>query len=261
MTALLEINDLVVSVEEKEILKGIDLTIQPGEVHVVMGPNGAGKSTLLNAIMAHPKYQIDKGDIRFKEVSILDDSTDERARKGIFLSFQSPQEIPGVTVEDFLRTAKSEATKKNVPVLKFKKDLAKKMENLEMKSNVGERYLNVGFSGGEKKKNEILQMQVLDPDLILLDETDSGLDVDAVRVVSEGISDFLNEDKACLIITHHSAILDKIKPNFVHIIIDGRIVKEGGPELIDRVQQDGYAWVRQEMEERANNLSEEAVDA
>ncbi len=261
MTALLEIQDLVVSVEEKEILKGIDLTIQPGEVHVVMGPNGAGKSTLLNAIMAHPKYEIEEGDIRFKDESILEDSTDERARKGIFLSFQSPQEIPGVTVEDFLRTAKSEVTKKNVPVLKFKKDLAKKMEHLEMKTSVGDRYLNVGFSGGEKKKNEILQMQVLNPDLILLDETDSGLDVDAVRVVSEGVADFLDESKACLIITHHSAILDKIKPDFVHIIIDGKIAKEGGPELVDRVQQDGYAWLRQELEETVSGQGEEAVDA
>lgn len=259
MTALLEVKDLVVGVDDKEILKGINLTIKPGEVHVVMGPNGAGKSTLLNAIMAHPKYQVASGDILFEGESLLEDSTDLRARKGVFLSFQTPQEVPGVTVEDFIRTAKAQRETKNIPVLKFKKQLAEKMKNLEMKDGVGSRYLNVGFSGGEKKKTEILQMQVLDPKLILLDETDSGLDVDAVRVVSDGVADFLNEEKSCLIITHHSAILDKLEPDFVHIIIDGRIAKEGGPELIDKVQSEGYGWIRQELDQ-SDMKAEEVAD-
>lgn len=248
MAALLEIRDLEVRVEDKQILEGINLSINPGEVHVVMGPNGAGKSTLLNAIMAHPKYTVTDGDILYKGESILEDTTDERARKGIFLSFQAPQEVPGVTVENFLRSAKSEQEGKNIPVLKFKKDLEKKMDKLDMKEGLGDRYLNVGFSGGEKKKTEVLQMQVLDPDLVLLDETDSGLDVDAVRVVSEGVADFLTDEKGCLIITHHSAILENVKPDYTHVIIDGKIAMEGGPDLVERVQENGYAWIREELE-------------
>lgn len=247
MSTLLEIRDLVVAVEDKEILRGVNLTINPGEIHVVMGPNGAGKSTLANAIMAHPKYAVRGGEMRFEGESILEDGPDVRARKGIFMSFQNPYEVPGVTVEDFLRTAKSEVAGKSQPVLKFKKEIARRMALLHMDPSYAERYLNVGFSGGEKKKTEILQMKVLDPKLVMLDETDSGLDVDAVRVVSRGVSEFLNEEKACLIITHHRAILEEIKPDFVHIIMDGRIVKQDGPELIDRIQEQGYGWIREEL--------------
>jgi len=251
MSTLLEVRDLVVAVEDKEILKGVSLSIRPGEIHVVMGPNGAGKSTLANAIMAHPKYTVRSGELQFEGESILEDGPDVRARKGIFMSFQNPYEVPGVTVEDFLRTAKSEVTGKNQPVLKFKKAIAQRMEALNMDPAYAGRYLNVGFSGGEKKKTEILQMKVLDPKLVLLDETDSGLDVDAVRVVSKGVSEFLDETKSCLIITHHRAILEAIKPDFVHVIMDGRIVMEGGPELIDRIQDQGYGWIRESLAESA----------
>lgn len=250
MTDLLQIKDLCVSVENKEILKGINLTIRRGEVHVVMGPNGAGKSTLANTIMAHPKYEVTSGEIWLDGESILEFTADQRAKKGIFMSFQSPKEVPGITVEDFLRAAKTQVTEKTMPVLKFKKQLSSMMEELHMEPAYADRYLNVGFSGGEKKKAEILQMKVLDPSLILLDETDSGLDVDAVRVVSAGVADFLDETKSCLIITHHSEILTSIVPQFVHVIIDGQMVKEGGPELIQQIQEQGYEWIREEAAAR-----------
>ncbi len=253
MSALLELKNLHVGVDQSDILKGIDLTINPGEIHVVMGPNGAGKSTLANAIMAHPHYHVHQGDILFEGESILENSADERARKGIFLSFQTPQEVPGVSVEDFLRTAKGQRDGKTPSVLKFKKVLAEKMEELSMAPEYAERYLNVGFSGGEKKKTEILQMQVLDPKLILLDETDSGLDVDAVRIVSRGVADFLDDSKACLIITHISGILEYLHPDFVHVVIDGRVVKNGGAELADRINREGYEWIRREMTEEVTD--------
>lgn len=248
MSALLEIKNLHVGVDENDILKGVDLTIQPGEIHVVMGPNGAGKSTLANAIMAHPHYQVHGGDILLEGESILEDTADVRARKGIFLSFQAPQEVPGVSVEDFLRTAKAQHDGKNPSVLKFRKELTEKMADLSMAPEYAERYLNVGFSGGEKKKNEILQMKVLNPKLILLDETDSGLDVDAVRIVSRGVSEFLDETKSCLIITHISGILEFLHPDHVHVVMDGRIVKNGGPELAEKINAEGYEWIRREME-------------
>lgn len=253
MSALLELKNLHVGVDQSDILKGIDLTINPGEIHVVMGPNGAGKSTLANAIMAHPHYHVHQGDILFEGESILENSADERARKGIFLSFQTPQEVPGVSVEDFLRTAKGQRDGQTPSVLKFKKALAEKMEELSMAPEYAERYLNVGFSGGEKKKTEILQMQVLDPKLILLDETDSGLDVDAVRIVSRGVADFLDDSKACLIITHISGILEYLHPDFVHVVIDGRVVKNGGAELADRINREGYEWIRREMTEEVTD--------
>lgn len=246
MSKLLEVKDLVVKVEDKAILDGLNMTINEGEVHVIMGPNGAGKSTLMNAIMAHPKYEVVSGDILFKGESILEDTADKRARKGIFLSFQNPYEVPGITVEDFLRTAKSQHLEKNLPILKFKKSLEKELESLKLSSSYKDRYLNVGFSGGEKKKNEILQMKILDPSLILLDETDSGLDVDAVRVVSKEVKEFLTEEKSCLIITHISTILEELQPDVVHIIMDGKIVKNGGPELVGKIQEEGFSWIRNE---------------
>lgn len=248
MDSLLEIRDLYVAVEDKTILQGINMTIRKGEVHVVMGPNGAGKSTLANAIMAHPKYTVTKGDILFEGESLLDLPADERARKGLFMSFQSPKAVPGITVEDFLRTAKGQKEGKTLSVLAFQKQLRAAMEELQMDPGYAQRYLNVGFSGGERKKMEILQMKILDPKFIMLDETDSGLDVDAVRIVSDGISDFLNAEKSCLIITHHSEILSSIHADVVHIVIDGRIVKEGGAELIHRIQEEGYEKIREEVE-------------
>ncbi len=248
MSNLLEVRDLHVSVNNREILKGVSLTIEAGKVHVLMGPNGAGKSTLANAIMAHPAYKVTSGDILYKGESILEMSVDERARAGIFMCFQSPKEIPGIAVEDFLRSALALKEGKNPSVLKFNKEIRKKSEKLEMKKDLPGRYLNVGFSGGEKKKTEILQMQTLDPDFVMMDETDSGLDVDAVRVVSQGMSDFLNEEKSCMIITHISSILSALHPDKVHVIIDGKIAKEGGPDLVDKIQSQGYGWIREELE-------------
>lgn len=261
MTKLLEVKDLKVSIDDREILKDVNLAINPGEIHVLMGPNGAGKSTLANAIMAHPAYKVESGDILFKGKSIMDMTTDERAREGIFMSFQSPQEVPGITVENFLRSAKAEKTGKNPSVLKFNKEVKKKLEDLEMDEDYASRYLNVGFSGGEKKKTEILQMKTLDPEFVMLDETDSGLDVDAVRVVSREVRNFLDENKSCLIITHISSILKSLKPDVVHVMIDGTIVKEGGPEIIPRIQKEGYGWIREELGLKpAKNEDQEGKD-
>ena len=247
MTCLLQVKDLNVSVGDKQILNGVNLCIKPGEVHVIMGPNGAGKSTLANTIMAHPKYEMTSGTIVYKDENISELSADERARKGIFLSFQTPTEVPGITVEEFLRTTKAQVSDEKLSVLKFRKSLKPILEELKLDESYLDRYLNVGFSGGEKKKTEILQMKVLDPDFIMLDEADSGLDVDAVRVVSEGVSKFLNEDKACLIITHHSEILSSITPDFIHVVIDGQIVKEGDASLGQKIQREGFEWIREEL--------------
>lgn len=243
---MINIKNLNVKVEDKEILKGLNLNINSGEIHVVMGPNGAGKSTLMNAIMAHPKYTITNGNIEFEGEDITELTADERARKGIYLSFQTPQEVAGITVENFLRAAKMAVTGENVPILKFKKELKKIMEELSFSPQYAERYLNVGFSGGEKKKNEILQMKVLDPKFVMLDETDSGLDVDATRIVSEGVKNFLTKDKSVLIITHHSQILEYLEPDFVHIIVDGKLVKTGGKELIQEIEEHGYKSFKKE---------------
>lgn len=257
MTCLLQVKDLNVSVGDKQILKGVNLCIKPGEVHVVMGPNGAGKSTLANAIMAHPKYEVKGGSIEYKGEDISELSADERARKGIFLSFQTPIEVPGITVEEFLRSTKAQVSDEKLSVLKFRKSLKPILEELKLDESYLDRYLNVGFSGGEKKKTEILQMKVLDPDFVMLDEADSGLDVDAVRIVSEGVSKFLTEQKSCLIITHHSEILSSITPDFVHVIIDGKIVKEGDASLGQRIQKDGFEWIRQELGLKAPVAEEE----
>lgn len=244
---LLEIKDLNVKVGEKHILKDVNLTINKGETHVVMGPNGSGKSTLVNTIMSNPKYEIISGTINFEGDDITEEAADARARRGIFMSFQSPIEVPGISVENFIRTSKSAIDGKPVSVLRFNMDLSKKMKELEMKSEYAGRYLNHGFSGGEKKKTEILQMQILNPKLAMLDETDSGLDVDAVRIVSEGIKNFKNEDNALLIITHHKEIIHNVIPDHVHVIMDGRIVKEGDFSLIKRIEEEGYSWIRDEV--------------
>ncbi len=259
MSNLIEVKDLKVRVEDNEILKGINLTINPGEVHVLMGPNGAGKSTLARTIMADPSFEAHEGKILFKGQDITEASPDERAKLGIFLSFQNPLEVAGISVEDFLRTTKMELKDEDISVLDFKQELAKKMAALSLDEIYAERYLNVGFSGGEKKKGEILQMMVLDPCFIMLDEPDSGLDVDAVRIVSEQVADFLKDkSKSCLIITHHSVILEKVSPDFVHILINGKIVKEGGPELIHKVNSEGYNWIREEL--GLEKVQDEAMD-
>lgn len=237
---MLKIENLKTQIEGKAILNGLNLEIGKGEVHVIMGPNGAGKSTLANTLMGHPKYEITDGVMTFEGEVINELKADERAKKGIFLSFQYPEEIPGVTVENFLRTAKIAVTGKPLKILAFKKTLKEKMELLEMKEEYAQRYLNQGFSGGEKKKNEILQMAILEPKLAVLDETDSGLDVDAIRVVSKGVDALKNEENSILIITHHNKILDYLKPDFVHILVDGKIVRTGDFTLAKEIEANGY---------------------
>ena len=243
MSQLLEIKDLHAGVEGKEILKGLSLSVGKGEIHVILGPNGSGKSTLMNLIMGHPKYQITSGTIEFEGEELNDLQTFERARKGLFLSFQIPEEIPGITVENMLRTAKQAVTGEKVKILPFRRELKKLMEELKMKSEYAERYLNVGFSGGEKKRTEILQLLMLNPKLAMLDETDSGLDVDAVQIVSEGVAKFHNADNSCLIITHNARILEKLKVDRVHVLMNGTIVEEGGPELIDDINSRGFTHI------------------
>lgn len=237
---LLKIDNLIAKVEDREILKGLSLEINKGEVHVIMGPNGAGKSTLANIVMGHPKYSISSGSILFEGEEISKLKTNERAKRGIFLSFQNPEEVPGVTVENFIKTAKSSLLEKPVSYLTFSMQLNNAMKNLNIKEDYAKRYLNVGFSGGEKKKNEILQMTMLNPKLAILDETDSGLDVDAVKVVSEGVRGFKNKDNSILIITHNSKILENIKPDHVHVLIDGKIAFSGSSDLINEINENGF---------------------
>ncbi len=238
---LIEIKNLHVTVEDKEILKGLNLSIQKGEVHVLMGPNGAGKSTLVNTIMGHPKYNVTSGKICLEGKDITHAKTDERARRGLFLSFQSPEEIPGVSVENFLRTSYGAITQKPVKIFAFKKELENTMAELQMNKSYAERALNVGFSGGEKKKNEILQMLMLQPKLAILDETDSGLDVDAVKIVSKGVEKYKNDENGLLIITHSTRILEFVDVSQVHILVNGRIVHTGDRSLIDEVNTSGFA--------------------
>lgn len=237
---LLEINNLYVNAGEKEILKGIDLKINKGEVHVIMGPNGSGKTTTANAIFNNPEYKKIEGNILFENEDITNLSPDEIARKGIFMSFQLPEEIPGISVTNFLKTAKNKITGEPVKIFKFKEEVKQKMNELQIKPEYSERDLNVGFSGGEKKKNEILQMLVLNPKLAILDETDSGLDVDAINVVSKGIEMFKNKENAVLIITHNAKILKNLKVDYVHVLVNGKIVKTGGEEIIKDIEENGY---------------------
>jgi Fe-S cluster assembly ATP-binding protein len=237
---LLKIENLKTQIEGKEILKGLNLEIGKGEVHAIMGPNGAGKSTLANTLMGHPKYEVIDGEMIFEGEVINELKANERAKKGLFLSFQYPEEIPGVTVENFLRTAKIAVTGKPLKVMAFKKALKEKMELLEMKEEYAQRYLNQGFSGGEKKKNEILQMAILEPKLAILDETDSGLDVDAIRIVAQGVNSLKNSENSMLIITHHNKILDYLQPDFIHILVDGKIVKTGDFSLAKEIEANGY---------------------
>ncbi len=240
---LLDIKGLHAGVEGKEILKGLSLTVGKGEVHVILGPNGSGKSTLMNVIMGHPKYEVTAGSIAFEGEDITQLKTFERARKGLFLSFQTPEEIPGISVENMIRTAKQAVSGERVKLLPFRRKLKEMMEELKIKPEYADRYLNVGFSGGEKKRNEILQLLMLEPKLALLDETDSGLDVDAVQIVSEGVAKFHNEDNSCLIITHNTRILEKLTVDRVHVLMNGTIVEEGGAELIDDINRRGFTHI------------------
>lgn len=238
---MLEIKNLRAGVDGKEILHGLNLKVSAGEIHVILGPNGSGKSTLMNVIMGHPKYEIFSGDILFGGEDLTQLKTFERARRGIFLSFQTPEEIPGITVENMLRTAKQSVSGEKVRILQFRKKLHEMMDELKIDREYSARYMNVGFSGGEKKRNEILQLLMLNPKLALLDETDSGLDVDAVQIVSKGVAKFHTAENSCVIITHNTQILKNLSVNAAHILLDGRIVKSGGAELVSEVSERGYS--------------------
>lgn len=245
------INNLYAGIDGNEILKGVDLTVNQGEVHALMGPNGTGKSTLAYVLMGHPKYKVTEGEVIFKGVNLLDLKPDERSRMGLFLAFQYPVAIPGVSVANFLRTAVNARRKadhpedKGIPIPEFRTMLKAKMDLLKMDHAFAGRYLNDGFSGGEKKKAEILQMAALEPEIAILDETDSGLDIDALRIVSDGVNALRGEDLGVLVITHYQRILNYIKPDYVHIMLDGRIVESGGPELALTLEEQGYEWLRE----------------
>jgi Fe-S cluster assembly ATP-binding protein len=257
MTADLVIKNLHVRIEGQEILKGVDLEINKGEIHAIMGPNGSGKSTLANTLMGHPAYEVTEGDVWFKGQNIVASAPDERSRLGLFLAFQYPSSIPGVSVANFLRTAlnarrdkgagssNGHGQDKGISMREFRNMLRDKMSMLQMDQGFASRYINEGFSGGEKKRMEILQMAMLQPEVAILDETDSGLDIDALRIVSEGVNQLMSPELAVLVITHYQRILDYIKPDHVHILVNGRIVMSGGPELALELEEKGYDWVRE----------------
>ncbi len=251
----LEIRNLHVTAEGKEILKGLDLDVEKGRIHALMGPNGSGKSTLANAIMGHPSLEVTAGTITYKGEDITKADPDERARAGIFLAFQYPVAIPGVTVSKYLRmilNAQREARgEKQVKLKEFARTAKEAMELVNIPEDFSSRYLNDGFSGGEKKRMEILQLAILRPEIAVLDETDSGLDIDALRTVAEGVNTFAGPDMGALIITHYQRILHLVKPDAVHVMFEGRIVKEGGPELVEHLEQKGYGWIREEVEAAA----------
>ena len=253
----LTIKNLHVSIEDTPIIKGLNLTLRQGEVHAIMGPNGTGKSTLSYAVMGHPSYDITEGDILIDGNSILDMAPDERSRAGIFLAFQYPVSIPGVTVANFLRTALNarrryaDPPREDISILAFRKLLKSKMDLLEMEYSFGGRYLNEGFSGGEKKRTEVLQLAVLEPAFAILDETDSGLDIDAIRIVSEGVNALKGPNMGVMVITHYQRILNYIKPDFVHVMYDGRIVESGSQELSLLLEEEGYDWVREKYGSQA----------
>lgn len=243
------IRGLKAEIEGKEILKGIDLKIQGGEIHAIMGPNGTGKSTLASALMGHPKYEVTEGEVTLNGDDVLEMAVDERARAGLFLAMQYPSEITGVTNADFLRSAINarRGEGNEISLIKFVRLMEGKMKTLEMNPEFMHRYLNEGFSGGEKKRNEILQMMMLEPNLVILDEIDSGLDIDALKIVAEGVNAMRAEDRGFLIITHYQRLLNYVKPDFVHVMMQGRIVKSGGPELAERLEAEGYEWVKEEL--------------
>ncbi|HVN17094.1 MAG TPA: Fe-S cluster assembly ATPase SufC [Anaerolineales bacterium] len=253
----LEIKNLHVSIENKEILKGLDLTVEQGKVHAIMGPNGTGKSTLAYTLLGHPSYTVTQGEVLFKGQNVLDLEPDARSRLGLFLAFQYPVAIPGVTVANFLRSAVNARRRvanpedKGMPIPEFRKMLKEKMELLKMDPNFAGRYLNDGFSGGEKKRAEILQMAALKPEIAILDETDSGLDIDALRIVADGVNALMGKDLGVLVITHYQRLLNYIKPDIVHVMMGGRIVESGGPDLALHLEEKGYEWIREKYEDTA----------
>jgi Fe-S cluster assembly ATP-binding protein len=247
MTPLLEVEGLHVTVEDTEILRGVDLVVPEGQIHALMGPNGSGKSTLASTLLGNPAYRVTKGSIRFRGEDVTDWPTDVRGKAGLFLAFQYPEEIAGVSVIQFLRQAVSARVGEDRSVLEVRMSMLEWMKRLGMDPVFGERYLNEGFSGGEKKRNEILQMALLDPELAVLDETDSGLDIDALRIVADGVQTVRSERPALgvLLVTHYTKILELLRPDAVHVLVDGRVVESGGPELADRLEVEGYeAWRR-----------------
>ncbi len=263
MTKLLEIKNLHVETEDKKILKGLTLSLNKGETHAIMGPNGSGKSTLANTLMGHPEYKITDGEIWFKGENIVELQPDERAALGIFLAFQYPLEIPGVTLFNFLRSAINSIEKKKTgvdpekdkrqsakTVMQFSKRLAEKMKELSIDESFQKRYVNEGFSGGEKKRAEILQMAMLEPSLAVLDETDSGLDIDALKIVSDGVNRLASPERSTLVITHYQRLLNYIKPDYVHILWNGKIILTGGPKLALDLEANGYDWVKEQYAER-----------
>jgi len=261
---VLKIEDLRSSIEGKEILKGFNLEIKGGEIHAIMGPNGTGKSTLASTLMGHPKYEVQSGSVTLDGEDVLEMGVDERALAGLFLAMQYPSEISGVTNADFLRSAINarRGEGNEISLIKFIRQMEAKMKELEMDPQFMHRYLNEGFSGGEKKRNEILQMMVLEPRIIILDEIDSGLDIDALKIVAAGVNAMRAEDRSFLIITHYQRLLNYIKPDFVHVMMQGRIVKSGGPELAERLEAEGYDWVKAELgieDETVGNDKEEFV--
>ena len=259
MTSSLLIKNLRVSVDDKQILKDLSLEVKLGEIHAIMGPNGSGKSTLAYALAGHPKYEVEGGEVWMDGINLLELSPDERARMGLFLAFQYPTAIPGISMANFLRTAvnaiKGEANgdgkNKGIPIIEFRKMMTQKMDLLKMDKSFARRYLNEGFSGGEKKRAEILQMALLEPKYAILDETDSGLDIDALKVVSEGINALTGPDRSFIIVTHYQRILNYIKPDFIHVMYDGQIVESGGPELAHRLEEQGYDYLVKSKETEA----------
>lgn len=249
---MLEIKDLHASINGKEILKGLSLKVNAGEVHAIMGPNGAGKSTLSNVLVGHPSYEIISGEVSFLDKDLLELSPEDRSHEGLFLSFQYPVEIPGVSMVNFMRAAINEKRKYlELPPLSagdFLKLMREKRELVELDNKLANRAVNEGFSGGEKKRNEIFQMAMLEPKLSILDETDSGLDIDALRIVAEGVNKLKSSDNSTIVITHYQRLLDYIKPDFVHVLYDGRIVKSAGPELALELEEKGYDWIKKEVE-------------
>ncbi|ANA78947.1 Fe-S cluster assembly ATPase SufC [Paenibacillus glucanolyticus] len=249
MSTKFVIEGLKATIEGKEILKGINLEMKGGEIHAIMGPNGTGKSTLASALMGHPKYEVTDGKVLLNDEDVLDMEVDERALAGLFLAMQYPSEIAGVTNSDFLRSSINarRGEGNEISLIKFIRQMEGKMKELEMNPEFAHRYLNEGFSGGEKKRNEILQMMMLDPKIVILDEIDSGLDIDALRIVANGVNAMKSEKRGFLIITHYQRLLNYITPDYVHVMMQGRIVKSGGPELAERLEAEGYDWIKEEL--------------
>jgi Fe-S cluster assembly ATP-binding protein len=244
---MLKIENLQVEIDGQEIVKGLDLEVGKGEIHAIMGPNGSGKSTLANVLMGHPRYEVTGGSVTFQGEDVFELEPDERAKLGMFLAFQYPSEVPGVSVANFLRTAINSVREEELSPMEMYRLLQEKMSIMQMDPKFAERYLNEGFSGGEKKRNEILQMLMLDPRLAIMDETDSGLDIDALQVVARGINELRGPEFSAVIITHYQRILRYIEPDHVHVMLDGRLVTSGGKELAEELEEKGYDWVRQEF--------------